>query len=326
MSRQPAKPELAKSDLVEELPAACADEAAAVEFLERKRWGDCPCCPECGSVGVYQMKDRKTGARSKRFLWRCRDCSKQFTVRTGTVYAESLIPLHKWLRALWESSSAKNGVSSLELSRRLQISYKSALFLNHRIRHAMTPSPTGPKLEGTIEADETYVGGRPRHRRKGITGPHPGKPKACVFAAVQRGGDVRVKVLPRISAENLKEALLECAERSSRLVTDDFNLYWNLGKPFAQHDKVRHSRKEYVNADDPSIHTNTIEGFFSRLKRGLNGTFHAVSREHLHRYVSEFAYRYNTRRLNDGERIENLIASTTGKRLMAREPKARKAG
>jgi transposase-like protein len=133
------RPELAKSKVIAALPLACSNEQAAVEFLEAKRWGDCPCCPLCGSVSVYQMKNR-AGERS-RFLWRCRDCNRQYTIRTGTIYAESLIPLHKWLRAMWEAASAKNCVSALEMSRRLEISYKSALFLMHRIRHAMGTDP-----------------------------------------------------------------------------------------------------------------------------------------------------------------------------------------
>lgn len=131
------KQEQAQAELIQTLPLACANEQAAVEFLESQRWGDCPRCPRCGSTGVYKMRDSTTGERNKRFLWRCRDCKKQYTVRIGSVYEESLIPLHKWCRALWESATAKNGVSALELSRRLQITYRAALFLMHRIRHAM---------------------------------------------------------------------------------------------------------------------------------------------------------------------------------------------
>jgi transposase-like protein len=318
MAHKP-RTELAKSELFAELPVACATEAAAVEFLERKRWAAGACCPLCGSVSVYTMKDR-AGARSKRFLWRCRDCSKMYTVRTGTIYAESLIPLHKWLRAMWEAASAKNCVSALEMSRKLELSYKSTLFLMHRIRHTMAPNTSpDPKLTGTVEADETYVGGRPRHRRTGITGNHPGKPKTPVFAAVQRGGEVRAQVLPSVTANNLRIALTDCVDLSARLVTDDLNLYWNAGKPFARHDKVAHSKKEYVNKADPSIHSNTIESFFARVKRGLNGTFHAVSKEHLHRYVDGFAFLYNTRELTDGERTLSLLRRTEGKRLMYKQ-------
>lgn len=329
------RPELAKSQVIEELPLACAHEQAAVEFLEGKRWGNDPCCPECGSVDVYKMTDRRTGERNRRFLWRCRDCAKMYTVRTGTVYAESLIPLHKWLRALWESAAAKNGVSSLELSRRLQISYKSALFLNHRIRHAMTPTEPQEPMGGIVEMDETYVGGKPRHRmpRKG-----PGRATAAknkrgrgsprkvpVVAVVQRGGDVRASVVDGVTAENLGRILRANVKPGSVIMTDDFRSYRRICREPGHHYTVNHSMGEYVNRRFPQIHSNTIEGFFSRLKRGLNGTFHAVSREHLPRYVAEFAYRYNTRYMNDGQRIEDLLAETEGKRLMYRDS-AKKTG
>lgn len=315
MARQPKKPELEKSSTIEELPAACSCEAAGVEFFERKRWGDCPCCPECGDTNVYKMMGRD-GKRNKDYRWRCRGCGKLYSVRTGMIFEESLISMDKWARALWESATCKNGISALELSRKLQVSYKTALFMMNRLRFAMAESPTTPpKLTGTVEADETYWGGRPRFKRKGITGNIPGKPKTPIFAAVQRGGDVRACVLPRVTAQNLRAALVDCTDPSARLITDDLNLYWGLGKPFSQHDRVKHSQGEYVNKPDPIIHTNTIEGFFSRLKRKLHGTHHAVSKEHLHRYVSEAAWVYNTRELNDGERTLALIQRAKGKRL-----------
>lgn len=147
---------------------------------------------------------------------------------------------------------------------------------------------------------------------------HPGKPKTPVFAAVQRGGDVRARVLPSVTADNLRKALVECADPSSRLVTDDLNLYWKAGKPFARHDRVKHSMGEYVNKADPSLHSNTIESFFARLKRKLHGTHHAVSKEHLHRYVSEAAFLYNTRGMTDGDRVLALLHKTDGKRLVYR--------
>jgi len=315
------RPELAQTTVIEELPLACADEAAGVEFFERKRWGDCPCCPECGDTDVYQMKDRKTGERNKNFRWRCRGCGKLYSVRTGMIFEESLVPMHKWARALWESATCKNGISAMELSRKLQVTYKTALFMLNRLRFAMEQDPTTPpKLTGTVEADETYWGGRPRHKRKGITGNHPGKPKTPVFAAVQRGGEVRARVLPSVTAANLRDALVDCVDTQSRIVTDDLNLYWAAGRPFARHDRVKHSSGEYVNKADPSLHSNTVESFFARVKRKLHGTHHAVSKEHLHRYISEAAFLYNTRDLNDGERVLALVGRTKGKRLRYKKP------
>ncbi len=315
------RPELAPSETIAELPIACSNEAGGVAFFERKRWGDTPCCPCCGDIDVYQMKDRKTGERNKDFRWRCRGCGKLYSVRTGMIFEESLVPMHKWARALWEMATCKNGVSALEVSRKIEVSYKTALFMLNRLRHAMAQDFTKPpKLTGTVEADETYWGGRPRHKRKGITGNIPGKPKTPVFAAVARGGEVRARVLPSVTAGNLRDALVDCVDQNSRLITDDLNLYWAAGKPFARHDRVKHSHGEYVNKADPTLHSNTIESFFARVKRKLHGTHHAVSKQHLHRYISEAAFLYNSREMNDGDRVIALVKQADGKRLRYKEP------
>src|SRR5437870_10138560 len=156
---------LSKSETVEAIPLACSNESAAVEFLEWQRWGKTPACVNCGSVNVYKMLDAETGKRSKRFLWRCRDCKKQYTVRVGTVYEESRLDLRHWCYAFWRAATSKKGVAALEIMRHCQISYKSALFLMNRIRFAMAPDPSvAPKLTGTVEIDETYVGGNQRHQ------------------------------------------------------------------------------------------------------------------------------------------------------------------
>jgi len=323
------RPELAQSETVAELPVACSDEKAAVEFFERKRWGKTPCCPCCGDTDVYQMKDRKTGERNKDFRWRCRGCGKLYSVRLGMVMEESLLPMRVWARAIWEASVSKNGISALELSRKAQISYKSALFVMNRLRFAMKMGTNPPKLTGTIEADELYWGGKARHGRiiRGVRrkGPNPDKPKTPIFAVVQRGGDVRASVMPSVTSGNVREAMLAMADPSCRLVTDELKAYRRIGRPFSRHDRVNHTRREYVNKNDPEIHTNTIESFFARVRRGLTGTYHAVSPEHLHRYVTQYEWLYNARGMNDGERIEHLIRSADGKRLRYRQPPAKSA-
>lgn len=148
---------------LEELPLACSSESVAVEFLEKQRFGDCPYCPKCASVDVYKMLKARSAERQANFRWRCRDCKEQFTVRTGTVFEDSRIPLHKWCHAFWRASTSKKGVSALEMKRQLRLSYKSALFLMHRIRWAMQEH-TPEQLTGVVEVDETYVGGKPRYR------------------------------------------------------------------------------------------------------------------------------------------------------------------
>ncbi len=312
--------------LIRKLPRACTDERLAVEFLEQQRWGDHPACPHCGALDVRQMRDRATGERSKRWLWMCRACRQQFTVRVGTVFEESRIPLRHWCFAFWRACSAKKGVSALEIHRNTQVSYKSALFMMHRIRYAMAPdSPTGPKLTGFVEADETYVGGKPRPRGERGRPRTDGLPrvpsapsnKVPVMAMVQRDGDVRAEVLTEVTARNVGAVLFANVSPAAHLRTDEGSHYKRIGKEFASHEAVTHSAYEYVRGD---ASTNAAESFFSRLKRQLYGTHHAVSKRHLHRYVAEVAFKHNTRKLDDGERVRAAIRGADGKRLMYRQP------
>jgi transposase-like protein len=301
----------AKSAILQAIPEACRDERAAVEFLEAQRWGSEPACARCGSIAVYKMLDRKTGERSKRFLWRCKDCEQQFTVRTGTVLEDSRIPHRIWCHAFWRACSSKKGVSALQIQRETGLSYKSALFLMHRIRWAMADDPdTSTKLTGTVEADETYVGGQPRGtgRGKGYT------VKTPVFAVIQRDGEMRTAVLERVTAENMPRNLRRFVDLAqARLITDEAHHYKAIGREFAGgHESVKHSAHEYVRGD---VTTNTVEGFFGLLKRGLHGTFHSVSKRHLHRYCSEFEFRWNTRKTDDGARMGAAIRKSQGRRL-----------
>lgn len=308
---------LSKSELVGKLPLACSDETAAVEFLEKQRWGDTPACVKCGSVEVYQMKDAKTGKRNSRYLWRCRDCKEQYTVRIGTVYEESRIPLRHWCYAFWRAATSKKGVSALELTRQCQISYRSALFLMTRIRFAMAPDGYAPQLTGTVEVDECYIGPRkPRYPGSGVTG--RGTAKTPVFVAVERDGELRRRVVADVTGRTLKTAIVEEVHRQARIISDDYPAYKGIGKAFdGGHETVCHTTKEYVRGD---IHTNTAESSHALLKRGIVGIYHNVSREHLHRYLWQFDFLWNNRQLNDGERTALAIREADGKRLMYKEP------
>lgn len=308
----------AKSEILRAIPAACADETAAVEFIEQLRWNGEPACPRCGDTEVAQMRDRQ-GQRNARFLWRCRGCKKQFTVRIGTIFEDSRIPLRIWCHAFWRACSSKKGVSALQIKRETGLSYKSALFLMHRIRFAMGIDPTTPrKLFGTVEADETYVGGKPRYRgKKAGQKPKFGRAteKTPVFAVVERGGEVRAAVITRVTKNNLALHLEKFVDFRSRLMTDEERGYLEVGPRFeGGHDTVKHSAKEYARGD---VYTNTVEGFFALVKRGLYGTFHAVSKQYLPLYLNEFEFRYNTRGLDDGERTLAAIRASEGKRLLA---------
>jgi transposase-like protein len=307
-------PQLAKSETVKHLPLVCSNELAAVEFLEATRWGNTPCCVHCGSVTVFKLGDTKSGGRNKRFLWKCRDCKKQYTVRIGTVYEESRIALRHWCLAFWLMSCSKKGVSALQVMRQTGISYKSALFLVHRIRFAMKPAGELPKLTGIVECDETYVGGKPRNvgtSKRGL-----GTKKSPVFAMLQRDGDVRVQHVAKVNGNNLREHMGRNIDATAHVMTDELNIYRSIASGYASHQTVNHSIEEYVRGE---VTTNGVEGFFSILKRGLTGVYHAVSKEHLHRYLSEFQFRYNARKLNDGDRTLLAIRSADGKRLVYRE-------
>lgn len=308
--------ELRKSQVVEEIPLACCDELAAVELFEKLRWGDSPACVHCGSVSVYKMVDAQTGHRNKRYLWRCHDCKKQYTIRIGTVYEESRIELRHWAYAFWRASTSKKGVAALEIMRQCQISYKSALFLMNRIRFAMAPDnpDATEKLTGTVECDETYVGGKPRF--KGASKKGRGTKKTTVFAAVERQGRIRRQVVADVSGKTLKSAIREIVDQRARIVTDDFSAYDGLDARFeGGHQTVAHSTREYVRGD---IHTNTAESSFAILKRGIMGIYHNVSKEYLHRYLWQFDFTWNLRKKNDGERTIAAIKAAEGKRLMYR--------
>jgi len=298
------------------LPRACSDETAAVLFLEAQRWSGKPTCPHCDSEDVYQMKGRD-GNRNKRFLWLCKACGKQFTVRVGTVFEDSRIPLRHWCYAFWAACASKKGVSALQISRMTGVSYKSALFMMHRIRFAMTDDHSLPEpMTGAVEIDETYVGGKPRYKgtKRKKMGPSD---KTPVVAIVQRGGNVRAMVLPTVNAKNVKAMIRQNVHQDANLYTDESKVYHGLKKEYKAHQTVNHSKLEYARGD---VTTNTVEGFFSIFKRGLYGTFHSVSKQHLHRYVGEFEYKYNTRKVSDEERITTAIKKAEGKRLMYKEP------
>jgi ISXO2-like transposase domain/Transposase zinc-ribbon domain len=315
--RTSKRPNLEQSAIIEAIPEACHSELAAVEFFEQQRWGNKPCCVHCGCIGnVYKMIDQKTGQRNKRFLWRCRDCKMQYTVRIGTVYEDSRIELRHWIFAFWRAATSKKGVAALEIQRQCQLSYKSALFMMHRIRFGMTPSkPT--KLSGTVEIDETYVGGKSR------PGGGEGRrlrwqKKTAVFGLVERDGNIHRRVVPNVSGRTLRAAIREMVDSNSRLMTDEYPCYANIGGEFkGGHERVRHTAGEYARGD---ANTNTIESSFAILKRGINGIHHAVSKKHLHRYVAHYDFLWNARKINDGERTAAAIQSCEGKRLMYRQP------
>lgn len=294
-----------------ELASYFQNEDAAREFLENLRWGGEPVCPHCGSINqhyrIVSKPDTKRPARKG--LWKCKDCGKKFTVTMGTIMEDSHIPIHIWLYAIYLINSSKKGISAHQLHRTLGVTYKSAWFLAHRIRYAME-TDLGGKMSGIVECDETYVGGK---RKKPLLATHKGK--TPVFSLVERNGRVKSQVVERVTSKNLKAIIRENVETTSTIMTDDFQSYKGLNKEFYKHSVIRHSRGIYVRGE---VYTNTIEGYFSILKRGIVGVYQHVGKQHLNRYLAEFDFRYNTRKITDGERTVMALKGIEGKRLTYR--------
>lgn len=318
------------------IPLACADETAAVEFLEAQRWGDAPNCPRCGDTAVTQMK-AKDGSRNARYLWRCQGCKSQYTVRVGTIMEDSPIPFRCWCLAFYRAAASKKGVSALQIQRETGLSYRSALFLMHRIRWAMAPSnEQEAKLGadgGIVEYDETYVGGKPRgHARYAqaikADGTRKSGPaldfndrKTPVVGGVERDGRVKARVVYNVTAVELAKHVDAMVDESAHLQTDQAQAYKAIGQKYASHERIRHNVGQYSRYTEGGLQvtTNRIEGFWAGLKRQLHGTHHSVSRKHLHRYLSEAEFKYNNRKLTDGERTVKLIQAADHRHLTYKE-------
>lgn len=300
-----------------------SDEDAARELLEQMRWGsNGAVCPHCGGADPYKLTPKATSKRpGRKGLYKCRACRKQFTVTVGTIFEDSHIPISKWLMALHLLASSKKGISAHQLHRNLGISYKGAWFMAMRLRYAMmNGGPMSGLMSGTVEVDETYVGGKDK-RPAGKRGraPFNESKKTPVVALVERGSG-RVHAFPMVfvTTHNLQREIRDRVKLGTRVLTDEHKGYHPLASGF-QHETVTHSRGEYVRIGT-DIHTNTVEGFFSILKRGINGVYHHVSRGHLARYCDEFAFRYEHRKVSDGQRAKALVAGAEGKRLTYKQP------
>jgi len=291
------------------------NEDAARAHLEEVRWPNGPVCPRCNSAHVTRL----AGKSHRKGLIHCNGCEKPFTVTVDSVMERSKISLAKWVLGFHLMAASKKGVSSHQLHRMLGITYKSAWFMAMRIREAMgldaetDDEPMGGEGK-KVEADETYVGGKAKNAKKGAPVPkkHP------VVALVERGGKLKARHVPNVDAKNVRE-VLKRVDRRTHLMTDDSMIYYHVGPMFAAHDAVNHSIKEYVRGD---AYTNTAESFFALVKRGVYGTFHAVSEKHLQRYVNEAAFKWNNRSklgIEDAERATNAIKGAAGKRLMYRQ-------
>ncbi len=287
-------------------------------FLEELRWGDEQVCPHCGSVREHYFlkpangtsRKTRTGSASQRRVWKCADCRKQFSVLTNTIFHGTKIPVRTWVFVIFDMCSAKNGMSAREIERKYDLTPKSAWYMAHRIREAITQDPLAGLLSGRVVADETFFGGKPANRHGGER-----KPKTPVFTLVSREtGEVRSRVVPHVNGENLRRVMDEQLDPTTTHLHTDAGRHYR-GKvvgDFASHASVDHRAGEYVRGD---VSTNQAETFFSQLKRSIDGTHHHVSAEPLHRYLTEFDFRFSTRLLSDTARTVRVVSQSVGKRL-----------
>ena len=284
------------------------NEAAAFAFVEARVWPEGPVCPHCGGVERISLmggKSTRTG------LYKCYQCRKPFTVRIGTVFESSHVPLHIWLQAMYLVAGSKKGISSNQLHRTLGVTLKTAWFMSHRIREAMRSGGLAP-MGGIVEVDETYIGRLPNSGNpKGGVG-H----KMKVLSLVSRGtGEARSVVVNRVNVENVIPIVQQNIAAEAHVMTDEHRVYRDLKTMFAAHSVVCHQWDEYVRGD---TYTNTVEGFFSIFKRGMRGVYQFCSEKHLHRYLAEFDFRYSNRialGCNDADRADAMVRGIVGKRL-----------
>lgn len=292
-----------------------ATEEKCQEFLAKQRWGDEIICPKCGTVGIKAYK--LASGRMK-----CAACRKPFTVRMGSVFEDSKIPLQKWFLAIYLCTSLKKGVSSIQLSKYLGVTQKTAWFMLQRIRFVFETG-SFEKLTGGVEVDEAYIGGKDSnkhaHKRtkaltgKGAQGFGSKKSKTPVVGMVQRGGRLHAVVTSDTGSKTLMTLIRKHVDISATVYTDEHMPYRTLPKIGYKHESVNHGTKEFVNG---MASTNTAESFWSHLKRGIDGIYHHVSPKHLQKYCDEYSYRWNTREMTDGERFEEWFTRVNGKRLM----------
>lgn len=297
------------ADSIAELFAHYADETRARDAMERLRWPQGPRCVKCGSVNVYRITSAAEST-TQHGLLRCRECERTFSVTVGTVFEDSKIPLGKWLIAIHLLCASKKGMSAHQLHRMLGVTYKTAWFMAHRIRYAMGVEPMKRLLSGTVEVDETFVGGKPKNRHAAQRQPAP--PKIPVMALVERNGRVRSMKVAKVTGATLKGAVRKYVSRKAKIMTDGYGGYRGLDREYRSHETVDHESGEYVRG---KAHVNTVEGYFGLLKRGIIGTYHHVSEQHLDRYLAEFDQRWNTRKLTDRERAVLAVKAAEGKRL-----------
>jgi transposase-like protein len=317
-----AKQEFSIPALMAQVPT----EFDAYLLLERLRWERGVVCPHCGVIGKHYYLEPKngtsrttrTGSRSQRRVWKCRDCRKQFSVLTGTIFHGTKIPIRTWLCVIFEMCVSKNGVAAREIERKYDLTPKSAWFMTHRLREAMKREPLAGLLGGAVQVDETWIGGesKNRHRNDPREQPrawHTTDKQPVVSLVHYETREVHSRVVPDVTGKTLLPAIEQVMEpKRTWLYTDEHSGYRFIASHMAGHETVNHSNGEYARGN---VSTNLVENYFSQLKRSLDGTHHHVSTEHLPRYLAEFDHRAGTHYVDDSQRMRRLLAQTSGRRL-----------
>jgi len=288
---------------LKDLMVKFSDEQACRDFLVQQRWNGCPVCPYCGSTKWYRIEN------GKRFKCGNSECYKKYSVTVGTVFHATNIPLTTWFPAMYILSAHKKGISSVQLAKDLGVTQKTAWFMMHRIRESLKDNGSS-LLGGTVETDETYVGGKLKNKHKKYRKDNINKSndnKTTVMAFISREQGIKVQVLD--NRQEIMQSVRDNVSTDARLITDEAGAYHHANKEYANHEVVHHSQNEFVRGD---IHTNTVEGFFSHLKRKIYGIHHFVTAKHLQRYADETAYKYNLRDMNDGERFTFALSHIEG--------------
>jgi transposase-like protein len=283
---------------------AIPDEQTAIDHFTAIRWKNGAFCPHCGSTKVYHFSDKRSH--------KCGDCRKRFSIRVGTIFEDSKLPIRTWLLAIWLITSHKKGIASTQLAKDLGITQKSAWFVTHRLRYAIRTQSFNRPLDGEIEADETFIGGKEKnkhaHQRTG--GKQGGKGKVAVLGMLERGGELRTGVTPNLSAKSVQTVIRDNVTKGASVMTDEHGAFLGLQGDYNHH-RVNHSAGEYVR--HYVLHTNGMESVWALFKRQIIGTHHWLSPKHLSKYLGEMTWRFNLREMEEGDRVNALLAQTTGR-------------
>lgn len=287
-----------------QLMAAIPDEQTAIDHFTAIRWKSGAYCPYCGATRVYHFSDRRTH--------KCGECRKRFSIKVGTIFEDSKIPLRQWLLAVWLITSHKKGIASTQLGKDIGVTQKTAWFMLHRLRQAAQTPSFNRQLDGEIEADETFVGGKEKnkHAWQRTGGKQGGAGKVPVLGLLEREGELRTGITPNLSARNVQSVIRENVAPGSSLMTDEHGAFLGLSDSYFHH-RVNHSAGEYVR--NFCLHTNGIESVWALFKRQIIGTHHYLSPKHLNRYLGEMTWRFNRRALGEGERVNALLGQTSGR-------------